>query len=170
MRSVSKSYGMSHLLARATVVALIVAVLPRVGVAQTGPIPADFLIKLERTACFGGCPVYSVTIDAQGNVTYKGIRFVRVEGEQTDRIPIPTVAALLATAQRVGFFDLLDSYRAPISDLPTTYVTITANGRTKRVEDYFRAPAGLKELEREIDEAARTARWVRMDEQQAPRK
>ena len=161
---------MSHLLASATVVALLAAVFPRMSAAQPEPIPADLVIKLERTACFGNCPVYSVTIDAQGNVTYKGTRFVRVEGEQTDRIPTSAVATLLATAQRVAFFDLLDSYRAPISDLPTTYVTITANGRTKRVEDYFRAPAGLKELEREIDEAARTGRWVRIDEKQAPRK
>ena len=161
---------MLRLLARTTVAALIVSVFASAGLSQGEVIPADFNIKLERTACFGACPVYTVTIDAQGNVTYEGTRFVRVEGQQTDQIPTSTVATLLATARRVGFFDLLDSYRAPISDLPTTYVTITANGRTKRVEDYFRAPAGLKDLERAIDEAARTARWVRMDEQPAPRK
>jgi hypothetical protein len=57
-------------------------------------VPDDFVISLERTSCFGECPVYSVTIDAKGNVTYDGKRFVRVEGRTTDRIPATSVAAL----------------------------------------------------------------------------
>jgi hypothetical protein len=39
-------------------------------------VPDDFVIKLERTSCFGECPVYSVNIDARGNVTYEGTKFV----------------------------------------------------------------------------------------------
>jgi Domain of unknown function (DUF6438) len=50
-------------------------------------VPDDFVIGLERTSCFGECPVYSVTIDAKGNVTYDGKKLVRVEGHQNDRIP-----------------------------------------------------------------------------------
>jgi len=152
---------MSRLVASIAVAAVILCVCPPTGLAQPEAIPADFLIKLERTACFGSCPVYSVTIDAQGTVIYEGTSSVSVEGRQTDRIPASAVNALLATAERIGFYDLRDSYRAPITDLPTTFVTMTANGRTKRIEDHFSAPPGLKELERQIDEAARTARWVR---------
>jgi hypothetical protein len=152
---------MSRLVASTAVAALISSVFPCMAVAQPEAIPADLLIKLERTACLGNCPVYSVTLDAQGNVTYEGARFVSVEGRQTDRIPTSAVVALLATATRIGFYDLRDSYRAPISDLPTSFVTMTANGRTKRIDDHFGAPPGLKEFERQIDEAARTARWVR---------
>lgn len=43
-----------------------------------------------------------------------------------------------------------------MTDLPTTFVTITSAGRTKRVEDYSGAPRGLAELDRQIDDAART--------------
>ena len=38
-------------------------------------------------------------------------------------------------------------------DLPTRFVTVTSEGRTKRVEDYVGAPAGLTQLEREVDAA-----------------
>jgi hypothetical protein len=124
------------------------------------PIPEDFVIKLERTACFGACPVYAVTIDAKGNVIYDGTRFVRIVGRQTDRIPVSQVAALVATVDRIGFFELDDKYRQLITDLPTTFVTVTRRGRTKAIEDYFGAPKALKDLERQIDEAARTARWI----------
>jgi len=153
-----------------TAVALAVATIPASSSAQE--VPADSVIKLERTSCFGECPVYSVSIDAKGNVTYDGTEFVRVKGRQTDRIPVPRVAELLATADRIGFFDLRDQYRTirnpdgtetMVTDLPTTFVTITRGGRSKRVEDYVGAPAELKQREQQIDEATRTVRWVRLD-------
>jgi ankyrin repeat protein len=98
-------------------------------------------------------------------VTYDGERFVRVIGRQTARIAPSLVARLLASAERIHFFDLLDAYRANVTDLPTTIVTVTVNGRTKRVEDYFGAPDILAPFEREIDEAARTKRWIFLDEE-----
>ena len=101
-------------------------------------------------------------------------RFVRAVGLETARIAPAVVATLLASAERIHFFDLRDVYRVienpdgslvMVSDLPTTFVTITVNGRTKRVEDYLGAPDGLAQFEREIDEAARTRRWIFLDEE-----
>jgi uncharacterized protein DUF6438 len=118
------------------VIALVIATVAPLAAAQI--IPPDVVIRLERTFCFGECPVYSVSIDAMGNVTYDGTEFVRVKGRQTDRIPVPRVAELLATADRIGFFDLRDQYRTirnpdrtetMVTDLPTTFVTITRGGR-----------------------------------------
>ena len=51
-----------------------------------------------------------------------------------------------------------------VTDRPTKIVTVTVNGRTKRVEDYLAAPDSLEEFEREIDAAAGTTRWVFLDE------
>ena len=140
--------------------------------AGTTAIPGDPVIKLERTACLGECPVYTVTIDARGNVIYEGARFVRVEGRQTDRIPLSRVISILETAERIGFFQLRDEYRVVqnpdggstiVTDLPAVFVTITRAGRSKRIEDYFGAPGALKQLERQIDEAAGTRRWTVLD-------
>jgi hypothetical protein len=129
---------------------------------------------LERTSCFGSCPIYKVTVDARGAVTYDGEKFVRAVGRHTARIAPSVVASLLASAERIQFFDLRDAYRvirnpdgtvSVVSDLPTKIVTITVNGRTKRVEDYVDAPDELAEFEREIDAAAGTKRWVFLDEE-----
>jgi hypothetical protein len=133
---------------------------PQVASAQQPAVPVDLVIRLERTACYGTCPVYSVTIDGKGAVSFQGKAFVRAQGRQTDRIPLSSVAAIVATAKRIGFFELRNSYRAMITDLPTTFVTITMDGRTKRIEDYHGAPKELTQLESEIDEAARTRRWI----------
>lgn len=37
-------------------------------------------ISLERTACYGHCPVYKVIIYNNGQVDYEGEMFVKVEG------------------------------------------------------------------------------------------
>lgn len=140
-------------------------------VAQT--IPGDFAITLVRTTCFGECPSYSVTIDAAGNVTYEGKKFVRVQGRQTDHVAVSRVAALAATVERIRFFELDEKYRSirnpdgtttTVTDLPTTFVEVATGGRSKQVEDYVGAPESLKELEKQIDETAGTKRWISLDE------
>jgi len=148
-------------------IAVLVAIGSVSGAAQNAALPSDLLIKLERTACYGSCPVYSLTIDAKGTVSFSSTRADGKAVQHTDRVAISEVAAVLATARRIGFFEMRDSYRAMITDLPTTFVTITADGQTKRIEDYFSAPRELKELENLIDEVGRTQRWLKM---QAPAK
>jgi hypothetical protein len=141
--------------------------------AQPVELSPDTTIQLQRTSCLGPCPVYSVAIDASGAVTYDGEQSVRVVGHQTARVSRSAVAALLATAERVHFFELRDAYRSienpdgsvtVVSDMPTKIVTITVNGRTKRVEDYVGAPDELADLERAIDEIAGTKRWIFVDD------
>jgi hypothetical protein len=140
---------------------------------QEPDVPPDALIRLQRTSCFGPCPTYTVTIDARGTVTFDGERFVRVVGRKTAQMSTSTVGTLLAHAERIRFFEMRDAYRVienpdgtvgMVTDLPTKIVTVTVNGRTKRVEDYVAAPDSLAEFEREIDAAAGTKRWVFVDE------
>lgn len=154
--------------------ALVLAIgLAAPAVAQEPDVPADALIRLQRTSCLGPCPIYTVTIDSRGTVTYEGERSVRVVGRRTAQIDTSLVAGLLARAERIRFFEMRDTYRvienpdgtvSLVTDLPTKFVTVTVNGRTKKVEDYVAAPDSLVDFEREIDAAAGTKRWVFLDE------
>lgn len=158
---------------RTTAVRLALALAIAPPAAAQGPVlPPDTMIRLQRTACFGSCPVYSVTIDGGGTVTYDGEGAVRVVGRRTAQIDPAIVAQLLATAENLRFFELRDAYReienpdgtrSVVTDLPTKLVTVTANGRTKRVEDYVAAPDALTDFERQIDAAAGTKQWVFID-------
>jgi len=136
-------------------------------------VPDDFSITLARTTCFGECPAYAVTIDANGNVRYEGKKFVRVAGRQNGHIPVEAVAALVETVRRIRFFELEEEYRVirtadggaiDVSDLPTTFVMVTQDGRSKQVLDYLGAPASLRQLEQQIDRTARTKQWISLDE------
>lgn len=134
-------------------------------VAQEPAVPPDASITLQRTWCYGPCFIYTVTIDARGTVTYEGKESVRVTGRRTSHIDPSMVARLLATADRIGFFEMraaylgMDDPNGPtvvVTDVPSTFATVTVNGGTKKVEDRVAPPDALVEFEREIDAAAGT--------------
>lgn len=116
----------------------------------SGPIE----ITIERSACYGTCPSYKVALREDGTVTYEGRDFVRVKGTRTWKIDPGAVAALASEMQQAGYFDLQDEYVARVTDNPTTYTSLTIDGRTKKIKDYVAGPAKLKEIEAKIDQVS----------------
>ena len=133
------------------------------------PSMSNVEIRLTRGVCFGSCPDYTVTVNSDGQVRYEGRRFVNVVGERTATISRDDVAALVARFDEVGFTNLRDAYRAPVSDLPTYTVALTRNGQTKTVVDFggvdMVMTREIRDLQREIDRVAGTAQWVLRDGQ-----
>ncbi|MBI1257727.1 MAG: hypothetical protein GC204_09675 [Chloroflexi bacterium] len=124
-------------------------------------------ITLERTACFGTCPVYTVTIYTDGRVVYNGEQFVDVKGEQTSSIDPATVEQLIAGFEAVGYFDWNDSYTDMyITDQPYITTTVRRDGVTKQIDRYAgdeSAPLALPYLENWIDLVANTNAWTGAD-------
>jgi hypothetical protein len=128
------------------------------------------VITLERTPCFGTCPVYQVAISRSGAVRYVGKHHVTQQGEATAEIPAARVDSLLRELEAGGYFGFADTYvmDAPAcgryaTDSPTVITSASAAGRTKTIRhDYGcdAAPPELGRLERRIDEVAGTARWI----------
>jgi len=128
------------------------------------------VITLERSACFGGCPVYRLAIYGDGRVFYEGIKFVNATGTRMDQISPDKARALVGEFYKIDYFSLEDKYVEKcgitgcvrVTDLPTITTSITVGGKTKKVIDYYGAPRKLKELEAEIDRAANSERWVKI--------
>jgi len=133
--------------------------------ATPSPAGTGFAAALDRSVCFGACPDYSVTIASDGAVTYVGRNFVLERGERRGRADPEDIARLRAMARSAGFFRLRDDYRARVTDLPTTTLAISDQGRTKTVIDYGGAMVGMPDsvraLQDEVDRVAGTARWIR---------
>jgi hypothetical protein len=126
--------------------------------------PSDDQVRLERSACYGTCPSYVVTIHRDGLVEYDGGRFVKVTGHQTRKIPEEAVRSLFAKFEAAHFFRLAPSYRARITDQVTIVLTVRRGGVVHSVEDYAGAMVGMppvvSDLERAVDETAGTDAWI----------
>jgi hypothetical protein len=121
-------------------------------------------ITLERTACFGACPVYTITIYDNGDVVYNGKNFVPVKGEQKSQLDPATVAAMVKAFEDVGYFDWKGNYNQQIvTDLPSAITSVTANGKTQRIVHYagdHTAPIALPFLEQWIDDMTGSSAWT----------
>ena len=126
-------------------------------------------ITLERTSCYGTCPVYKVTVRRDGSVVYDGKQFVKVTGHRSRKIPVEQFQKLTREIQRIGFFSLKDKYSSKenpdgsievITDQPTRITTVRAGKLHKRVENYYGGPDSLARLETLIDTLAGSSAWT----------
>ena len=119
----------------------------------------DVVITIERTSCFGSCPIYSAKIHADGSVVYVGKEFVKEIGERRFKITPERVQELIKEFQRLDYASLKDKYDTDengnsVTDLPTTITSICLDGKKKKVVNYYGAPRKLDELEDKIDSLA----------------
>ena len=127
-------------------------------------------VTLERTPCFGTCPVYTVAISRSGVVRFTGKHHVLRTGEATATIPSARVDSLLAELAAGGYFEFADAYvmDSPAcgmyaTDSPTVITSATRDGLTKTIRHdrgCSAAPPELSRLEQRIDEVAGTGRWT----------
>ena len=128
--------------------------------AASQAIAADDFVELERTHCYGTCPVYRVRITANGDLDWDGERFVAVTGHAHAHVDGAKAVALLEHFQQAGFFSLCAGYTRFVTDSPTHLTSLRIGGETKQVSDYASsAPAWLGSLDNEVDALADTHRW-----------
>jgi len=132
------------------------------------PVPSDFLVTFERGPCFGTCPVYVLTVFADGTVTFNGVSFVLAEGTQTATLPPQQVTEIYQAVLDTDFFDLEDRYEVAATDLPSILTTVTLNSQIKTVYHYGLgcgteldlAPSGLCALEALLEGIPAANGWV----------
>lgn len=118
-------------------------------------------ISLTRGMCFGTCPVYSVTLRADGTATWNGEAFVDRLGEFRGEFWEGEFDRLARFIQRSGFFDWHDEYAEAVTDNPTYTIEVERDGRSKRVLQYATdEPSDFWVIGRLIDSIAAEATWT----------
>lgn len=131
-------------------------------------------VSVSRTACFGLCPEYSVTIYGNGDVWYTGTRHVAVSGVMRNRVQMQDVLALYRALQTSGFFGFEESYCLCAADCSETHLRLEATNESKTVRSSHRAfcqdEADMKRVEQlyalasKIDDVSGAAFWVGAEE------
>lgn len=126
-------------------------------------------IQLERRACYGVCPAYSITIHGDGRVEYEGKNHVKTKGTQQGQIEKNQIRALVSEFAKTKFWEIDEAYSETkckgryCTDMATVITEIRIKATVHRVEHYYGcggAPKSLFDLESQIDKSAHSEKWT----------
>lgn len=137
------------------------------------PIPTHGITEfgIERTPCYGTCPVYSVIIKHDGTFTYNGIKHTKRTGIQTGKIYQGYFARTALFIHESGYMKFGEDYeyKEMVTDNPSTYITVVQNGVRKTVRFYGNsAPNNLWVTGQLIDQLLEEAFWDEKKSTEAP--
>ena len=125
-------------------------------------------VCLERTGCFGSCPIYTVEIHSDGSVRYFGRMFVEKTGPHEWIIDEVAVDAINAVIRKYGYFSIEAGEDLMITtDMPSCITSVLLeDGSSKEIDNYHGSsayPKILQRFENRIDEITGTRKYVGRD-------
>jgi len=121
-------------------------------------------ITLERAGMYDPHGIYSVTLDSDGDIDFCGPGFVKAPGQQRSRISRPAFDALVQEFREADFFSLDDHYVSNTAESEDIHLRVRIGDQEKMVMDSggfeVGMPAVIRSLQKAVDEAAETSRWV----------
>ena len=122
-------------------------------------------IVLTRSACYGTCPSYDVTV-SNGGIEFNGHSCVGEFGKHTAPVEESSLRQLATKFVAADFYSMDNAYEATVTDEPFYGLSISIDGQKKNVTDYMGRwvgmPGVIRELENDVDALAQTRRWVQV--------
>lgn len=81
-----------------------------------------FLIEIEKSGCYGTCPVYKISLDNKGNVIYEGKKFTAMKGIHKWKMKQKDFRYVKSIITKKMCVNALENINA--IDLPKTTLTI----------------------------------------------
>lgn len=117
----------------------------------TTQIAPQMLATIQRTACYGQCPIYKATFMDNGEVLYVGKMFVDNIGTYKGLLSAEDVLEIKKNIAEYDYFGLDSLYPTPITDFPSCITEVNLNGERKKVINRRTPPANLKAFEKFLD-------------------
>lgn len=134
---------------------------PKTETMAEGP---QVLASIERTPCFGSCPIYKATFFDNGEVKYVGKHFVENIGTYTTLISAEDLKGIKVYVDEIGYFNMEDAYPTPISDFPTCVTSVNIDGKQKSILNGENAPRDLTGFERFLDKLLKDREWTKVSD------
>ena len=123
----------------------------------------DFNLKMDKGACFGSCPVYSLEIDHQGNALYEGKRFTEKSGLHKYKLSKDQFKQVNDQLALMNFFALQDNFKSNVADLPTVTIAHTHKGLSKSISGKDTRPKRVLDLQKILEDIAQSDGWVSIE-------
>jgi len=107
------------------------------------------VVGLQKTACFGKCPVYQVKLFNDGTATWHGQMNVERMGWHEATVGKEVLAAIKQKVSEVRYLDFAAQYPTvnKVADLPSTVTYIRIGDIEKQVINTYQGPAELEAFE-----------------------
>jgi hypothetical protein len=123
------------------------------------------IITFQTTACFGQCPIYTLTINGKTKTAiFKGEANTEKIGTFSKSITDDEISSLVNTFEAAKFNSLNDEYLGEIVDFPVKYITYTKKGITKKIKERSGAPDVLLSLEKTLYAFADSEGWKKTED------
>ena len=126
-------------------------------------LPDSLVARIQRTACFGRCPIYTLSVYESGYVDYNGEKWVEKEGIYEAKVSQEVLGQLLDFAENINYFELDNEYdNKQVTDLPATITSIRNEEGIKTIVNRYGGPKKLDEFARYFDSLFDTIDWKRV--------
>lgn len=121
-------------------------------------------ISIEKTPCFGSCPIYTFNIQGSRNATLNARRFMDSIGVFTSQLSNDSLCSVFAKAKECEWKSYDSEYLGNYSDLPSTIIRYSPHAKdtfTVRYEN-GKAPKELILLVQQLDLQREQLVWQRV--------
>ena len=126
-------------------------------------IPTNAIARIQRTPCFGRCPIYTITVYEDNRVEYFGKKFTPREGLYTAEVSEEIIEKLITYANEIGYFEMKNVYdQQSVTDVPSTITSLRNEEGLKTVVDRFNAPEELIRFEKFFDSLFEELEWTKV--------
>lgn len=124
----------------------------------------DDFVSLDRTGCFGTCPIYQIKIFRSGKVQYFGRKFVDNEGVFKAQMNKQQVNDFFAEVDALNWKSFPEQYPMDNVDFPQFRIEIKLDDFQKVIRGNTRADEALINLTQTIDELFETLNLEKITE------
>jgi len=117
------------------------------------------VLSLSKTACFGECPEFTLTIYSNGRAVLDGKRFVKQIGLSEMMITSEEMESLMKTCDDAKLFAMNDEYNERVMDLPTTTLSYKHDGKSKKITGNMGFPESFRTVVQACMQLLDDSRW-----------
>lgn len=117
------------------------------------------LIILERTACYGTCPVYTLQLEGNGNAYLHNKQHAEPAGKYKAVVPVDSLEAIFKAFEKTDWSQFNKVYDDHTPDLPMTVLTWYHAGYQKEIRIVTKHPEELDVLISRADKLKDKLKW-----------
>lgn len=127
--------------------------------------PSFKSITLQRTACYGYCPVFSLVVFSDGHVLFDGEHFVEKKGKHAWTIGEDAIAALNEAIGKHGYFTMIEKPEAEEATCAPACITsiLMEDGTFREINHDFgcnKFPKKLDAFENKIEKIVGADKYI----------